>query len=407
MSAPGTFKEKVTLEPMVPAEQLKYAAFEVELEITVEGDPTAAVVAEIPMASEIICGQPLSDSTLTGGRVVKNGEDIPGTFAWKNPTIVPRKDEKCTVVFTPNDTTVCEPIEIDIPVNANLIPIEITEWPAVKCQYIVDGFIRECAVLEGGKANVPGEFKIDMDYFARIPADTKITDTFEVKVTFRPTSYDYDEVSKMIAVEFLPCDPNINISAEPKPNGKKGEIVVDGAVVNKANWDQHTGKFYYVLDGVSTEIDDYRFYNEYSCDNLAVGTHMAYCKYIPGENDVYAPFKTEEITFEIIGYYDVIVTDCTGTYVDGNYCAGRRIDAHAAPHENSYYEFTGWTVEGAEITEHNGLENAALYFTMPEGEVHLTANYKFNFKLFLEYSFTKVVVWLKDVVGKIFGGVTI
>lgn len=56
-----------------------------------------------PNASSIIYGQSLSNSTLSGGRVI---QDIPGTFTWTDPSIKPNAGTRSySVTFTPNDQT--------------------------------------------------------------------------------------------------------------------------------------------------------------------------------------------------------------------------------------------------------------------------------------------------------------
>ena len=51
---------------------------------TVSINKAAPVILSIPSASGITYGQTLADSALTGGAA-----NIPGTFEWTNPSVVP------------------------------------------------------------------------------------------------------------------------------------------------------------------------------------------------------------------------------------------------------------------------------------------------------------------------------
>ena len=75
--------------------------------------PAQSEIAQAPTASDIILGQALSNSTLTGGTA-----NVPGTFAWKDGTTVPALTDSqttaYTVVFTPDDTANYEGAETTV-----------------------------------------------------------------------------------------------------------------------------------------------------------------------------------------------------------------------------------------------------------------------------------------------------
>ena len=79
---------------------------------------TLPTVAELPTASTIRTGSALSTSTLTGGKMLFNGEEVPGTFAWADGTIMPTVDDsdktEYDVVFTPDDMDNFAPVTVKI-----------------------------------------------------------------------------------------------------------------------------------------------------------------------------------------------------------------------------------------------------------------------------------------------------
>lgn len=68
---------------------------------------TAPTIVTLPTAGAITYGQALSDSALTGGVVKFNGDEITGTFTWKEgdtrPTVADSRKTLYTIVFTPAD----------------------------------------------------------------------------------------------------------------------------------------------------------------------------------------------------------------------------------------------------------------------------------------------------------------
>lgn len=73
--------------------------------------PTEVTVA--PVASDIVEGNPLSESVLTGGEA-----SVPGTFAWQTPEAVPAVGTQTyTVVFTPENAELYASSTVDVTVN--------------------------------------------------------------------------------------------------------------------------------------------------------------------------------------------------------------------------------------------------------------------------------------------------
>ncbi|MFZ9874519.1 MAG: beta strand repeat-containing protein, partial [Candidatus Methylacidiphilales bacterium] len=80
------------------------------------------VIAEAPTAATITYGQSLSAATLTGGTA-----SPVGTFDFKNPATTPNAGpgQNFKVVFTPENTTNHQPVEIDVPVTVNKAPLTV------------------------------------------------------------------------------------------------------------------------------------------------------------------------------------------------------------------------------------------------------------------------------------------
>ena len=78
-------------------------------------------VDTLPNASAIRVGSELSTSKLTGGRMVYNETEVPGTFAWAEGTIKPEISDSNTteyeVIFTPDDLENFEPATFNMTVT--------------------------------------------------------------------------------------------------------------------------------------------------------------------------------------------------------------------------------------------------------------------------------------------------
>ena len=98
------------------------------LTLTVEAPTTYTVTA--PTASAITYGQKLSDSTLSGGKMVFGDVEVAGTFTWKDATVKPVVADSQTteylVVFTPSDTASYPSAEFGIKLTVNPKPAKIT-----------------------------------------------------------------------------------------------------------------------------------------------------------------------------------------------------------------------------------------------------------------------------------------
>lgn len=99
-------------------------------------------------------------------------------------------------------------------------------------------------------------------------------------------------------------------------------------------------------------------------------------------------FAADEAEVTEAGYYDLYVTDYYATRKMGTYKAGDTVTLTALTHEKYYYDFAGWDTNGSPIADVD-LSQQTITFTMPAGNVNLTANYQFNFLKFVQFSFQK------------------
>ena len=108
-----------------------------------------------PMPSYISYGQTLADSTLSGGSA-----DVPGTFAWQDPSVAPSvTDSNLTeynVIFTPTDTVTYRTVVIKLTIIVYQAVPTVTELPSASD--LVYGHTLANSGLTGGAANVPGSF---------------------------------------------------------------------------------------------------------------------------------------------------------------------------------------------------------------------------------------------------------
>lgn len=118
MNEIGTFTETIICAPKNKLDIERYAPVEVTVEVTVnEIDPDKVWLEEIPTFTEPMGGLTLGECCkLTGGLVTKGGKEIPGTWAWKNPDymLVTYTSGNQHIIFTPDDPTACDPIDVTV-----------------------------------------------------------------------------------------------------------------------------------------------------------------------------------------------------------------------------------------------------------------------------------------------------
>lgn len=128
-----------------PADSKHYETVKFKVNVTFE-----KMILEIPKASDICLGQPLSESILSGGL-----PRVPGKFSWVLPDFVPPAAGIHTVmaIFTPKDLQHYK--EIKFFINVNVKNTQIT-YPKASDIYI--GQSLSNSNLSGGQSNIPGVF---------------------------------------------------------------------------------------------------------------------------------------------------------------------------------------------------------------------------------------------------------
>ncbi|WP_028510457.1 hypothetical protein [Ruminococcus sp. NK3A76] len=224
---------------------------------TVTGSATinitkAAPNVTAPTASAITYGQTLNDSTLTGGSVTGiGGSSINGTFAWKTPTTVPTvSNSGYTVVFTPNDTTNYNTVELTVSPTVNKATPVISTAPTASA--ITYGQTLNDSTLTGGSvtgvtgATLEGAFTWTTSSTAPDVADSNTT---EYNVTFTPNdATNYNTASCNVKLTVNKAAPSVTAPTAIQSLGYTGspkELVTAGTATG--------GTMYYaVTDNTAT-----------------------------------------------------------------------------------------------------------------------------------------------------------
>lgn len=110
------------------------------------------VLTKEPVASAIVFGQSLSNSTITGGKVQVQGVDIEGTYSWLDPSAKPVvSDSNATeyeVVFTPADAGKYYEIKLKLTVEVRKAQITSLPQQTMTVDYSVD-VVKKIALPDG------------------------------------------------------------------------------------------------------------------------------------------------------------------------------------------------------------------------------------------------------------------
>ena len=89
----------------------------VTMSINAKGVPV--IKGNLPKATSVEAGQPLSMSFLEGGKAVVSGTEVLGSFSWADANMIMQEgDNKCAVVFTPANLAEMEVAVDTIVINA-------------------------------------------------------------------------------------------------------------------------------------------------------------------------------------------------------------------------------------------------------------------------------------------------
>ena len=129
-----------------------------------QGNATDCIIME---------GNPLSSNVEFAGYTMKgvDGNELPGTFAWKDGTIVPTTDGTQTAVFTPSDTTNYKEVEVQAKVKIYHLPsgkitVETSSWDKLLTSIsfgIYHPTTKEVKIE--GTANSQGGYAVDRIYY--------------------------------------------------------------------------------------------------------------------------------------------------------------------------------------------------------------------------------------------------
>lgn len=168
-----------------------------------QGSQTAAMTIsdmfepeiEWPTASEIIYGQAVGSSVLSGGVATFNGNPVAGSFSFDNPDEMPSAGiYEATVTFDPEDTLIYLPVQGVVSIVVNMATPSIDEWPVAS--HILIGEALSASILSGGQASTDGVFSfVDPEY---IPLSSGL---YQAEVIFNPSDIlNYNTVTGLVDV---------------------------------------------------------------------------------------------------------------------------------------------------------------------------------------------------------------
>jgi hypothetical protein len=174
-----------------PGDTTDYNAVTSTVSVTVNG--LTDKVTKWPKASAITYGQPLSDSTLSGGKA-----SVSGTFTFTNPGMVPTAGTQSeSVTFTPTNPAY-ETVNSTVSVEVYQGTPTVT-WPTASA--INSGQMLSASTLSGGSAVSPITDAVVLGSFAFTYPTTTPSSTGPESVTFTPSdATDYETVTGTVTV---------------------------------------------------------------------------------------------------------------------------------------------------------------------------------------------------------------
>ena len=240
-----------------PTDNANYVTATTTVTLTVsKATPTVSVN---PTAADIIYGETLADSALSGGTA-----SVAGTFAWTDDTTAPSVSDSGTtlysVTFTPDNSNYNTVVR-NITLNVNKATPTIDTDPAAAA--ITYGQTLSASALTGGTASTAGTFSWTTGSTA---PDITDSDATPYSVTFTPTdSGNYNTQTTAITITVNKANPGA--PAAPKllsktqtsitlmpVSGYEYIMVADGAGITTEIWQDSN-----VFDGLTKETS-YDFY---------------------------------------------------------------------------------------------------------------------------------------------------
>jgi hypothetical protein len=174
-----------------PTDTTDYNTVTSTVSVTVNG--LAVTVTKWPKASAITYGQPLSDSTLSGGKA-----SVAGSFTFTNPGTVPAAGTHSeSVTFTPTNSAY-EMATSTVSVTVYQATPTVT-WPTASA--INSGQMLSASTLSGGSAISPITDAVVLGSFAFTYPTTTPSSTGPESVSFTPSdTTDYETVTGTVTV---------------------------------------------------------------------------------------------------------------------------------------------------------------------------------------------------------------
>lgn len=359
-------------------------------------------IAEYPTISELTYNPNVTwaDIPLEGGKAVIKGTEteVEGTFAIKDTRkdVVPNPNfTEIEVVFTPANVEEALPYEFKIPVTVNPSPLTFVDDEGNP----VEDFTFE--VEPGTKMN---DIKALITTNLWVPKNAVISvednngyaqngRKYKLTVLHDDPNYTGKELYFTVAFKETEITPTLKWVGAGKLKVDCGDYSPPGSFA-----------VYYVIGETETKIGDVKGNSEIlEWTPTSSGDYGFKVVYNPVENDY---FIIESVTTTPYSYYPEHKVISTGNMV-ATHKMGETVTVTAVPTDpekakTPFYGFKGWTdVNGNTGLTDKDLESAEITFTMPDGDVELTASYAFSFLMLLEYVYTTLVNFFASVVNSI------
>lgn len=223
-----------------PADE-NYKPVTKKVSVTVnKAEPT---VNKWPSAENIVFGDELSESDLTGGSA-----SVPGSFAWTDGTVIPNSGTaEFEVTFTPDDTDRYLPMTQKVTVMVEKAEPAVTRWPSAGA--LTYGESLSDSALEGGIADVEGSFAWEMPETKPNAGKNGFT------VVFTPTDTNYVPVKMTVEVDTAKAVPTLaweETSVVRTENGNPAEIPAPAVTIPDGSTYSGEIRYSYAASGSET-----------------------------------------------------------------------------------------------------------------------------------------------------------
>ena len=384
------------------ASTVKYVVVKQNIYVEVNSPVSVPTIIEYPTIPELTYDPNVTwaDIPLEGGKAVIKGTEteVEGTFAIKDTRkdVVPNPNfTEIEIVFTPANAEEALPYEFTIPVTVNPSPLTFIDDEGNP----VEDFTFE--VEPGTKMN---DIKALITTNLRVPKNAVISvednnknavngRKYKLTVLHDDPNYTGKELYFTVSFKETEITPSLKWVGAGKLKVDCGEYSPPGSFA-----------VYYVIGETETKIGDVKGNSEIlEWTPTSSGDYGFKVVYNPVENDY---FIIESVTTTPYSYYPEHKVISTGNMV-ATHKMGEAVTVTAVPTDpekakTPFYGFKGWTdVKGNTGLTDEDLKSAEITFTMPDGDVELTASYSFSLLMLLEYIYTTLVNFFASVVNSI------